>query len=44
MAAPYGLGALLGRRLFDPARADLYRRVAYGIIAAAGLIGLPLWS
>jgi uncharacterized membrane protein YfcA len=44
MAAPYGLGALLGRRLFDPARADLYRRVAYGIIGAAGLIGLPLWS
>jgi uncharacterized membrane protein YfcA len=44
MAAPYGLGALLGRRLFDPARADLYRRVAYAIIGAAGLIGLPLWS
>lgn len=44
MAVPYGVGALLGRSLFDPARADLYRRVAYGIIGAAGLIGLPLWS
>ncbi|MGI1663609.1 sulfite exporter TauE/SafE family protein [Palleronia sp. KMU-117] len=44
MAAPYGLGALLGRRLFDPARAGLYRRVAYGIIGAAALLGLPLWS
>lgn len=44
MAVPYGLGALVGRWLFDPARADLYRRVAYGIIGAAALIGLPLWS
>lgn len=44
MAVPYGLGVLLGRRLFDPDRADLYRRVAYGIIGVAALIGLPLWS
>jgi uncharacterized membrane protein YfcA len=44
LAVPYGFGALTGRRLFDPARADLYRRVAYGIIGAAALIGLPLWS
>jgi uncharacterized membrane protein YfcA len=44
MALPFGLGALGGRWLFDPDRADLYRRVAYGIIGVAALIGLPLWS
>ena len=41
---PYGAGALLGRRLFNPARAGLYRGVAYAIIAAAAILGLPIWG
>lgn len=41
---PYGLGAVMGRRLFNPGRAGLYRRVAYAIIAAAALLGLPIWT
>ena len=41
---PYGAGAVIGRRLFDPARAGLYRQVAYGIIAAAALAGLPIYG
>lgn len=40
----YALGGVIGRQLFDPAREDLYRRAAYGIIGAAGLIGLPLFT
>lgn len=39
---PYGLGALLGRRLFDPGRAVAFRRVAYALIAVAVIVGLPL--
>ncbi|MCV3271193.1 sulfite exporter TauE/SafE family protein [Roseobacter sinensis] len=41
---PYGLGTLLGRTLFDPDRERLYRRVAYAVVAAAVLIGLPVWN
>ena len=40
----YGLGTLIGKRLFQPGLEVLYRWVAYGIIAAAGLIGLPIWG
>lgn len=41
---PYGLGAVIGRRLFNPGRAGLYRGVAYGIIAVAAVLGLPIWE
>lgn len=41
---PYGVGTLLGRRLFNPGREGLYRRVAYWIIGVAGVMGLPIWS
>lgn len=44
LALPYATGSLLGRALFDPARAGLYRGVAYAIIGVAGVVGLPLWS
>ena len=44
LAVPYALGGLVGRRLFDPARAGLYRGIAYVIVALAGLSGLPLWD
>ncbi len=41
---PYGAGALLGRRLFNPAWERTYRNVAYAIIAAAAILGLPIWG
>ncbi|MGX9354156.1 sulfite exporter TauE/SafE family protein [Roseobacteraceae bacterium S113] len=44
MMVPYGLGARLGQALFDPSRESLYRKVAYGIIGAAVLMGLPVWE
>ena len=44
LVIPYALGGLIGRQLFDPNRATLYRRVAYVIIAAAGVLGLPIFG
>ena len=43
LLAPYGLGTLVGQALFDPARDALYRRVAYLVIGAAIVAGLPVW-
>ena len=40
MLPTYAIGGLLGRRLFNPARENLYRNVAYTIIALAVLAGL----
>ncbi|MEM9578314.1 MAG: sulfite exporter TauE/SafE family protein [Pseudomonadota bacterium] len=44
LLVPYGLGTLAGRRFFDPDREKLYRQVAYLIIAASAIMGLPLWT
>ncbi|TMM54263.1 sulfite exporter TauE/SafE family protein [Sulfitobacter sabulilitoris] len=44
LLVPYGLGARIGQGLFDPARETLYRNCAYCIIAAAIVLGLPLWD
>jgi len=44
MLPVYAAGGLIGRRLFDPAREGLYRRVAYVIIGAAGIAGLPVFA
>jgi hypothetical protein len=44
LLVPYGAGTVFGRRLFDPARETLYRRVAYAIVALAAVLGLPLWQ
>lgn len=44
LVAPYALGNRLGQALFDPGREGLYRWVAYAIIAAAAVAGLPIWS
>ncbi|MBM7066691.1 sulfite exporter TauE/SafE family protein [Actibacterium sp. 188UL27-1] len=44
LLAPYGAGTLVGQALFDPARDGLYRMVAYVVIAAAIVAGLPVWS
>jgi hypothetical protein len=35
---------MAGARLFNPALARLYRALAYGVIAASAVIGLPLWD
>ncbi len=44
LCIPYGLGALLGQALFRPEQERLYRSVAYAIIGAAIVIGLPIWA
>ena len=44
LVPPYILGNLIGARIFDPVRAVLYRRVAYGIIAASAIVALPLFG
>jgi uncharacterized membrane protein YfcA len=41
---PYALGTWIGQALFDPAAERLYRRIAYAIIAASGVAGLPIWT
>ncbi len=41
---PYAAGTRAGRALFDPRRAGLYRAVAYAVIGAAGVAGLPLFG
>lgn len=38
------VGTVLGTAIFDPARERLYRGVAYAIIAASALRGLPIWG
>jgi len=40
----YGIGTLVGQKLFTPGSEGLYRTVAYGIIAAAIILGLPVWE
>ncbi len=40
----YMLANAVGARYFDPAAERLFRRVAYIVIAASAIIGLPIWS
>lgn len=44
MLAPYGLASLVGQALFTPQRQGIYRVVAYVMIGAAVVVGLPLWD
>lgn len=44
MALPNIAGNVLGAWVFEPSRARLYRGVAYGIIIAAAISGLPIWD
>jgi hypothetical protein len=44
LTIPKAVGNTLGAALFRPGRETLYRRVAYAIIAASALGGLPLWN
>ncbi len=40
----YMAANVLGARLFDPGAERLFRAVAYIVIAAAAIVGLPIWS
>lgn len=44
MVLPYLLGNWLGAVLFKPEAETLYRRIAYAIIAASAILGLPIWT
>jgi uncharacterized protein len=44
LAVPNALGNLAGQAIFDPDRAKVYRGVAYAIVAASALKGLPIWE
>lgn len=44
LVVPYALGNRIGQALFDPGAEAIYRRVAYAIIAASALVGLPIWT
>ena len=43
MALPYAAANIIGARLFRPDSEGVFRAVAYGIIAAIAIIGLPVW-
>lgn len=44
MAVPYGIGNLVGATIFDPDKAGVYKKIAYIIIAASAIFGLPFWN
>lgn len=44
LVLPYAVGNRIGQALFDPGAEAIYRRVAYAIIAASALVGLPVWT
>jgi uncharacterized membrane protein YfcA len=41
---PNVVANMLGAKLFNPAAETTFRRVAYAIIAASAIIGLPVWK
>jgi uncharacterized protein len=43
LLVPFSLANAVGSALFRPERAATYRIVSWGLIAAAALVGLPLW-
>jgi hypothetical protein len=44
LAVPYAIAGLIGQRVFNPEKEHIYRRVAYVLIAASALAGLPVWG
>jgi len=44
MVLPYVIGNWLGARLFRPEAEGLYRKIAYAIIAASAITGMPIWD
>ncbi|MFT5614837.1 MAG: putative membrane protein YfcA [Granulosicoccus sp.] len=43
LVVPYGVASLVGQAFFYPTKRGLYRTIAYGIIALAVLLGLPIF-
>ena len=41
---PNLIANVVGARLFDPAAERVFRNVAYLVIAASAIVGLPLWK
>jgi len=41
---PNLIGNMIGARLFHPSKERLFRAVAYIVIAASAILGLPLWN
>ncbi|NNE54012.1 MAG: TSUP family transporter [Sulfitobacter sp.] len=44
VALPYVVVNMIGARLFNPEAARLFRTVAYVVIAASAIVGLPVWK
>ena len=44
MAVPNGIGNLIGAAIFNPDKAGIYKAVAYMVIAASAILGLPIWN
>jgi hypothetical protein len=44
MAVPNGIGNLIGAAIFNPDKAGIYKAVAYMVIAASAIMGLPIWN
>ncbi len=44
LVVPYGLGVLIGSRLYGLASDATFRRIAYVVIALSALVSLPLWD
>ena len=44
MAIPCAIGNVIGARIFNPDKAGIYKAVAYMVIAASAIIGLPFWN
>ncbi|WP_146343820.1 sulfite exporter TauE/SafE family protein [Phaeobacter marinintestinus] len=44
LIVPYMTGNLTGTALFDPERERIFRWIAYALIAASGIAGLPVWG
>jgi uncharacterized membrane protein YfcA len=44
LALPNIAGNVIGAMVFNPARAGVYRAVAYAIVAVSAVAGLPVWD
>jgi len=44
VGGPGLLANMMGARLFDPSKSAVFRKVAYLVIAASAIVGLPVWK
>lgn len=44
LAIPYSIAGLIGQRIFNPEQEHIYRRIAYVLIAASAIFGMPIVS